>query len=82
MFRVKYNHCPEMLAALLSMYCGLRTGELSGLSSDDADLERMELYIHSTVHRVKNPDENALKKTHIVVEELPRKTRSVGFRFL
>lgn len=62
-----------MLAALLSMYCGLRTGELSGLSSDDADLERMELYIHSTVHRVKNPDENALKKTHIVVEELPRK---------
>ena len=74
-FRAKYNHCPEMLAALLSMYCGLRTGELSGLSSDDADLERMELYIHSTVHRVKNPDENAIKKTHIVVEELPRKNQ-------
>ncbi len=74
-FRAKYNHCPEMLAALLSMYCGLRTGELSGLSSDDVDLERMEIYIHSTVHRVKNPDENAIKKTHIVVEELPRKNQ-------
>ena len=74
-FRAKYNHCSEMLAALLSMYCGLRTGELSGLSSDDADLERMELYIHSTVHRVKNPDENAIKKTHIIVEELPRKNQ-------
>ena len=74
-FRAKYNHCSEMLAALLSMYCGLRTGELSGLSSDDADLERMELYIHSTVHRVKNPDENAIKKTHIIVEELPRKSQ-------
>ena len=74
-FRAKYNHCLEMLAALLSMYCGLRTGELSGLSCDDVDIERMELYIHSTVHRVKNPDENAIKKTHIVVEELPRKNQ-------
>jgi len=73
--RAKYNQCSEMLAALLSLFCGLRTGELSGLACDDVNLDRMELYIHSTVHRVKNPDENALKKTHVVVEELPRKNQ-------
>lgn len=74
-FRAKHNHSSEMLAALLSLFCGLRTGELSGLSSDDIDLDRMEIYVHSTVHRVKNPDENAIKKTHVVVEELPRKNQ-------
>lgn len=71
--RAKHNHCPEMLAALLSLFCGMRTGELCGLSSDDVDLGRQELYIHSTVHRVKNPDREGGKKTVIVVEELPRK---------
>ena len=71
--RAKYNQCPEMLATLLSIYCGLRTGELCGLSCDDVDTDRMEIYIHSTVHRVRNRDEDSAKKTMLVVEELPRK---------
>lgn len=71
--RAKHNHCAEMLATLLSIYCGFRIGELCGLKCDDVDLDRMEIYIHSTVHRVRNRDEDSVKKTMIVVEELPRK---------
>ena len=73
--KAKHNHCPEMLAALLSIYCGMRTGELCALSSDDVDETRNEIYIHETAHRVRNPkkDEEGEKKTIIVIEEIPRK---------
>ena len=72
--KAKYNHCPEMLAALLSIYCGMRTGELCALNSNDVDGTRHEIYIHEIAHRIKNPkrDEEE-KKTIVVVEEIPRK---------
>ncbi|WP_029199521.1 phage integrase central domain-containing protein [Oribacterium sp. NK2B42] len=73
--KAKHNHCPEMLAALLSIFCGMRTGELCALNSDDVDGVRNEIYIHETAHRVRNPkkDENEEKKTVIIIEEIPRK---------
>ena len=71
----KKNHCPEMLAALLSTYCGMRVGELSALECDDVDMDRAKIYVHQIVHRVKNPNKNASNKTIIVVEELPRKNQ-------
>lgn len=73
--KAKHNHCPEMLAALLSIFCGMRTGELCALNSDDVDSVRCEIYIHETAHRVRNPkkDEEGEKKTIIVIEEIPRK---------
>ena len=71
--RAKYNHCQELLAALLYIFCGIRNGEICGLSCDDIDLERMEIYIHKTVHRVSNPDKEARKKTRLVLEDIPRK---------
>ena len=73
--KAKHNHCPEMLAALLCLYCGMRTGELSAIKSDDVDTTRNEIYIHETAHRVRNPkrDEPGEKKTIIVVEEMPWK---------
>ena len=73
--KAKHNHCPEMLAALLSIYCGMRTGELCALNSDDVDGVRSEIYIHETAHRVRNPkkDEEGEKKTVIIIEEIPRK---------
>lgn len=79
--RAKYNHCTEMLAALLALFSGLRIGELCALGSDDVDTDRMEILVHRTLHRVKNPDGKSDKKTVIVVEELPRKTqiRTVAF---
>ena len=75
--KAKHNHCPEMLAALLSIYCGMRIGELCALNSDDVDGVRNEIYIHETAHRVRNPhrDEEGENKTVIVIEELPRKNQ-------
>ena len=73
--KAKHNHCPEMLAALLSIYCGMRTGELCAVNSDDVDLTRNEIYIHEIAHRIRNPrkDEEGEKNTIIVIEEIPRK---------
>lgn len=73
--KAKHNHCPEMLAALLSIYCGMRTGELCALNSDDVDGTRNEIYIHEIAHRVRNPrrDEEGENKTIIIIEEIPRK---------
>ena len=73
--KAKFNHCPEMLSALLSIYCGMRTGELCALNSDDVDPVRNEIYIHETAHRVRNPKkgENGENKTIIIVEEIARK---------
>lgn len=73
--KAKHNHCPEMLAALLAIYCGMRTGELCALKSDDVDKTRNEIYIHEIAHRVKNPkrDEEGEKRTIIVIEKIPRK---------
>ncbi|MCR4746819.1 MAG: tyrosine-type recombinase/integrase [Lachnospiraceae bacterium] len=74
-FRAKHNYCPELLAALLSLFCGMRTGELCALKSEDIDSSRNEIYIHETAHRVRNPkrNEEGENKTIIIVEEIPRK---------
>ena len=74
-FRAKYNHCSEMLSALLSIYCGLRTGEICGLSCDDIDLGRMEIYVHSIAHRVRKQDDEGSKKTHVIIDEIARKNQ-------
>lgn len=62
-----------MLSALLALYCGMRIGELCALSCSDIDLGRMEIYIHRTMHRGRNPDQDAGKKTITVIEEIPVK---------
>ena len=59
----------------MSVYCGLRTGEICGLSCDDLDLERMEIYIHSIAHRVRNQDEDSDKKTRVIIDEIARKNQ-------
>ncbi len=53
----------------------MRTGELCALKSEDIDPVRNEIYIHETVHRVRNPkrNESGENKTVIVVEEITRK---------
>ena len=81
--KAKHNHCPEMLAALLSIYCGMRTGELCALNCDDVDGVRNEIYIHETAHRVRNPkkDEEGEKRTVIIIEEIPRKKQIRRVRY-
>ncbi len=74
-FKAKHHHCPEMLAALLSIYCGMRTGELCALNSDDVNEMRNEIYIHEIAHRVRNPkrDEDGEKRTIVIIEEISQK---------
>lgn len=73
--RAKYNKCTELLSALLALFCGLRISELCALNCDDVDLDRMEIFVHRSIHRVKNPDKDSEKRTMLVVEELSRKTQ-------
>ncbi len=75
--KAKHNHCPEMLAALLALFCGMRNGELCALKSEDVDSSRNEIYIHEIAHRVRNPkrDELGEKKTIVIIEEIPWKNQ-------
>lgn len=73
--QAKHHHSQEMLAALLFLFCGLRNGEICALSCDDIDLERMEIYIHSTAQRVRNPDREAANRTVLMVREISRKNQ-------
>ena len=66
------NKSPEMLAVLMMLFTGIRLGELCALSCDDIDLERMEIYIHQSVHRIRAKDSNG-KKTENVIAEIPTK---------
>ena len=67
----KYERCPEMLAVLLMIYTGIRLGEICALSSDDIDFDKGTIYIHKSLHRLKNIDKNANNKTINVIAEIP-----------
>ena len=69
----RYNHTPEMLAVMLTLFCGIRTGEVCALNWNDVSLERREIFIHRSAHRVKNADPDNGKRTQIIVEEIPTK---------
>ena len=71
----KHNHCPEMLGVLLMVFMGVRLGEVCGLSCDDIHLGRREIYIHQSVHRVKNMDSGSGKRTENKIAEIPAKTQ-------
>lgn len=54
------------LAILLSLYGGLRIGEICALKSNNIDLERGIIYIDQTVQRIKSPN-NSTKKTELIL---------------
>ena len=70
-----FNHTPEMLGVLLSLYCGIRTGELSALHCDDINTVSREIYIHNTMIRVRNRDEDSARKTVLKVTEISRRAQ-------
>lgn len=55
------------LGVLLSLYMGLRIGEVCALNWGDIDFERGTLYISKTLQRVKSFDENNPAKTKIII---------------
>lgn len=68
----KYNESPEMLAAILALYCGIRPGEACALEWKDIDLDRGRIFVHQSAHRLKASKESN-SKTEVQVEEIPTK---------
>lgn len=54
------------IAVILSLYCGLRIGEICALSWEDVDLEQKELHITKTLYRIPIVDSKD-SKTKIVI---------------
>lgn len=57
---------PLSFSVLLSLYTGLRIGEIKGLKLDDIDLKKKELYVRRSVSRVMIPEKG---KTEVIVSE-------------
>lgn len=60
---------------LISLYAGLRIGEVCGLKWKDIDFERSIMYVNCTVERIKNTDNNQSNaKTILVVSNTKSET--------
>ena len=74
-FIARHNETPEMLAALLTMYTGIRMGEICALEWKDVSFERCEIFIHQSVHRVRTEEEEIIRgrviRTALKIEEIP-----------
>lgn len=58
----------KSLGILLSLYTGLRVGEVCGLRWEDIDLNAMTIHIHHTVERIQNiPADPLESKTKLVL---------------
>lgn len=55
------------LGVYISLYTGLRIGEICALTWDDVDLKNRLIYIRNTVARV-NSDTSTCSKTHLVID--------------
>ena len=64
------------LGILLSLYTGIRIGELCGLKWKDIDFRNKTLSINKTVQRIKNTEKNSLLKTKLIVD-IPKTEHSI-----
>lgn len=56
------------LGVYISLYAGLRIGEICALSWKDVDLKNRIIYVRNTVVRVKSSESNS-KKTHLTIDK-------------
>ena len=54
---------------ILSLYTGIRIGELCALQWEDIDMESSVLKIHKTMQRIKETDKAAPTKTKVIITE-------------
>ncbi len=57
------------LGILLSLYTGIRIGELCALRWENLQIETKTLQVRETMQRIQNPDSNTKSKTKIVITE-------------
>lgn len=69
------NHSIHKLGIFISLYMGLRLGEVCALLWSDIDLENGVLSISKTMQRVKDFDPESTSKTKIIIET-PKSTKS------
>lgn len=69
------------IGCLLSLYVGLRIGELSALKLSDFDFSNGTVKITKTMQRVKNYDEHIKTKTKIIISSPKSKNQSAPCQF-
>ena len=65
---------PTKVGIMISLYTGLRIGEICALTWDDVDLANEVIHIRHTVARIKNPDTASTAKTKLIIDEPKTKT--------
>ena len=64
------------LGVLISLYTGIRLGELCALKWSDIDIPNGTLKIDKTIQRIKNTDKYATTKTKVIIDK-PKSSKSV-----
>lgn len=67
---------PVHFAIILSLYTGLRIGEVCALRWEHIDFEKKCIHVLRTVQRIRNTEESPLQKTKIIITE-PKSYRSI-----
>ena len=70
---VKNHVCLDMIAVLLTLFCGIRLGEICALDWEDVNFDARKIYVHKSAHRV-SVDGDALNKSELIIAEIPTKT--------
>jgi len=64
---IKNNLNATNIGILISLYTGLRIGEICALSWNDVDLKERIIHVRHTVARIKNNNENEHAKTRLII---------------
>ncbi len=59
---------PTRSGVLISLYTGLRIGEVCALAWEDIDFERNIIHVRHTVSRVRNPDSSSSVKSVLIID--------------
>lgn len=65
---------PTSTGVLLSLYTGLRIGEVCALAWEDIDFEKSIIHVRHTVSRIKSPDSSSSVKSILIIDVPKTKT--------
>lgn len=73
---LKAHKNTESMGILLSLFLGLRLGEICALKWEDIDIQRKTINVTKTMQRIINKDKNEKSKTKIVIDT-PKSQKSI-----